>query len=208
MPLQKAIVSHNRTGQHHRFKTLLVFLLLSVLPVWATAAISTGVKTQSGLRSWTWQENGVSLQWVQQFPDQSRAYFQGRGFTPAQSDLIANTCVFQTIFRNDGTRKMYYNLDDWKVLFRDNKRPLLTRERWDQRWSKSAASQAARIALRWSLLPTRQSFQPGDYNWGMTSFGLQPGATFNLTIVISIKDQIVTRKIPNILCATDRPEPQ
>ena len=65
-------------------------------------------------------------------------------------------------------------------------------------------SQAARIALRWSLLPTRQQFQPGDYNWGMSSYGLPPGSHFDIQIVVNIGGHRVEHRLHDIECAQDR----
>ena len=53
------------------------------------------------------------------------------------------------------------------------------------------------------MLPTRQTFQPGDYNWGMTSFGLPPGARFDLDLVIEIDGHAVTETLSGLVCAAD-----
>jgi len=186
-------------------KYFLVLMWLTVmLPGRVSAAIIVGEEVQTGLRTWEWREAGVSVQLVQRLPDRTRAFFQGRGFSSADADQIANACVFQTIFRNDGEQPLSYDLDDWLISHQVEHWPLLTRERWDERWRDSAASKAARIALHWSLLPTRQRFEPGDYNWGMTSFGLQPGEPFDLTLVLTLDDNSITRAIPGIVCAADQ----
>ncbi len=44
---------------------------------------------ENGLLSWTWREQGVSIQLVQRLPDQTRAFFLGRGFQLADADLVA-----------------------------------------------------------------------------------------------------------------------
>ena len=57
------------------------------------------------------------------------------------------------------------------------------KEVWEREWQAYGLSQPARIAFRWSLLPTRQRFESGDYNWGMSSYGLPPGSRFDLELV-------------------------
>jgi len=183
---------------------LLLMWLTVMLPGRVSAAIIVGEEAQTGLRSWEWREAGVSVRLMQRLPDQTRAFFQGRGFSSVDADQIANACVFQTIFRNDGEQSLSYDLDDWRISYQLEHSPLLTRERWDERWRDSTASKAARIALHWSLLPTRQRLEPGDYNWGMTSFGLQPGEPFDLTLVLTLDGNPITRTIPGIVCAADR----
>jgi hypothetical protein len=180
-------------------------LSASLLLQQVSAEVITSEEIQTGLRTWEWREAGVSLQLVQRLPDQTRAFFQGRGFSSPDADAIAQACVFQTIFRNDGKRPLSYDLDDWQIRYRGQHHSLLTRERWAERWQDSEASQAARIALGWALLPTRQHFEPGDYNWGMTSFGLPPGEVFDLTLSLTLNGNPITREIPGIVCAADPP---
>lgn len=177
-------------------------MLLAALPL--SAEVISGRDDESGQSRWEWREAGVSMQLIQRLPDQTRAFFLGRGFMRAEADAIGSTCVFQTIFRNDGSQRLSYDLNDWRVVRHPESLSLLTREYWDARWATEEVSQEARIALRWSLLPTRQSYQPGDYNWGMTSFGLPPGAAFDLSLRVSIGGTSVTATLPGIVCAADR----
>ncbi len=177
----------------------------SFMPGWVSAEVIIGEEEQTGLGTWEWGEAGVSVQLVQRLPDQTRAFFQGRGFSSAEADSIARTCVFQTIFRNDGKEPLVYDLDDWRVTYQGKQRPLLTRERWDAKWQDSGVSPPARIALRWSLLPTRQDFEPGDYIWGMISFGLPLGESFDLSLMLTIDGNIITSSIPGIICTADLP---
>ncbi len=173
-------------------------------PALVAAAITTAEDPQTGLRSWAWRERGVSLELVQRLPDQNRAFFAARGFARDEADRIARACVFQTIFRNDGASPLDYDLDDWVVLHAGASRSLLTRERWDEIWRESEVSQAARIAQHWALLPTRQRFEPGDYNWGMTSYGLPPGSAFDLELVVTLGGDRITRRVAAVVCADDR----
>ncbi|HHH38230.1 MAG TPA: hypothetical protein ENK50_01470, partial [Sedimenticola sp.] len=80
------------------------------------------------MRTWLWRHGGVTLQLVQRLPDQTRAFFQGRGFDGASADRLARACVFQTIFRNDGDRPLSYDLDQWRVIQGTMSKPLITRE--------------------------------------------------------------------------------
>jgi len=184
------------------------FLLLGWLSLAAVAGagVSQGVDPQTGLKNWTWRGEGVSVKIVQRLPDQTRGFFLGRGFSAVAADRIATTCIMQTIFRNDGVRPVTYDLNDWRVIHRDVESGLLTREYWDRQWTSGGPSRAARIALRWSLLPSRQTFQPGDYNWGMSSYALPPGSRFDLHIVVDVGGRRIEQDIPSIECAIDRTE--
>lgn len=186
-------------------KSIRIFAWLVLLfPAPVFAEVVTGRDVQTGLSSWEWREAGISIQLVQRLPDQTRAFFEARGFSAKAADRIARACVFQTIFRNDGNQPLSYDLENWRIRHQGKSLSLRTRERWDELWEQGGANQAARIALRWSLLPSQQHFESGDYNWGMTSFGLPPGQIFDLSIAVTRNETSLTRKIPGIICAADR----
>jgi hypothetical protein len=193
-----------RTDPGARIRHAPLLLLLwgvSSAPGAAWAEVATGIDEETGLKSWTWNVNGVSVQLVQRLPDQTRAFFMGRGFSTDAADIIGQACVFQTIFRNDSKQAVSYDLGKWEVIHQDNRLPLQVRETWDRRWQTLGVSQSARIAFRWSLLPTRQRFEPGDYNWGMTSFGLVPGERFDLALTIDHGGHPVNARILAVECA-------
>ena len=197
---------HVETVNHDISKhfQMLALLSMSVVIEPIAAEVITGKEEQTGLRTWEWRDAGISIRLVQRLPDQTRAFFQGRGFSSATADTIGRACVFQTIFRNDGEQTLTYDLDDWRIAYRGKRLPLQTRERWEDEWLSEDVHQAARIAFRWSLLPTRQSFEPGDYNWGMTSFGLVPGERFDLSLSMRLGDDPISAGITGIICAPDR----
>jgi hypothetical protein len=178
--------------------------VLALLAATVSAEVVTGEDPDTGLLSWAWRHQGVSVELVQRLPDQTRAFFLGRGFGGEAADLIGRSCVFQTIFRNDGQRPVAYDLADWSVRRGGEDTGLLTREVWDRQWEARDVGQAQRIAFRWSLLPTVQRFESGDYNWGMTSFGLPPGERFDLSLTVSLDGTPITAEIPKVVCAPDR----
>jgi len=184
-------------------RLLLASALLASAGSAQSAKVTTGSEPDTGLRSWTWSHQGITLQLVQRLPDQTRAFFLGRGFSSADADRIARACVFQTIFRNDGQQPMEYDLNDWSVTSAGKQLPLQTRERWEQVWEQQQTAQAARIAFRWSLLPTVQQFEPGDYNWGMSSYGLPPGDSFDLSLAINVNGKTIDGDIPALVCAPE-----
>ncbi len=193
-----------RESARRYLRSMSIPLLAGCVAGVAWADVNTDQDAETGLRSWTWSHQGVSIELVQRLPDQTRAFFLGRGFGAEEADRIGRACVFQTIFRNGGTRTVEYDLDDWSLDHGSERGALRTRAVWDREWESQGVDQPARIAFRWSLLPTVQRFEPGDYNWGMTSFGLPPGARFDLTLVVEIGGERVTGEIPAVVCAADR----
>jgi hypothetical protein len=186
-----------------RFVQITLALGAGTLAGRVSAEVTLGQDPDTGLRSWTWTEQGVSVRLVQRLPDQTRAFFLARGFGSQDADRIARACVFQTIFRNDGQRPVEYDLSDWSIAHQGERLHLRTREVWDPEWASQGIDDSAQTAFRWALLPTVQRFEPGDYNWGMTSFGLPPGEQFDLSLLVSIDGKAVTAEIPSIACAVD-----
>jgi len=196
--------------------SLFLYTVLWVIPITANSSeetLSTGIDPTAQLPFWEWQSSGMSIRLVQRLPDQTRGYFMARGFSKQQAELIAQSCVFQTVFKNnakpDSKLLIAYDLTKWRVLVNNNKHQLKLREDWDQQWQKSNVNKKARIAMLWSLLPTKQQYQAQDYNWGMTSFNLPPGTKFNLAIKWYLNGKERSGLIPNIKCAPDiHPEPK
>lgn len=183
------------------------------LAVPAAAVVNTGTDDEARLPYWEIVEPGVSIRLVQRLPDQTRGFFQARGFSVADSELIAQSCVFQTVFKNLSSAtepiKIEYNLREWAVHTAGAKRAMKTREDWKKIWTARGASQAAQLAFEWALLPTRQSYGPGDYNWGMSIYGLAPGTLFDLDLVWHQNGERRTARLKGVRCATDiYPQPE
>lgn len=182
-------------------RCLLVLLLLTGV---ASAAVTVETGEKTGLRTWLWTHEGVSLRLVQRLPDQTRAYLQARGFAADTADAIATTCFFGSMFRNDGVLPLDFDLNTWKVVQKGKKTSLFVREYWKKRLRPLSVPKAARIALNWSLMPSRQHFEPGDYNWGMTVYGLPPGEHFDLHLQLQLGGKTVKAIIPDLQCAPEQ----
>ena len=183
-------------------------MLAAMLPLApAVAAINTGTDAEAGLPFWEVVEHGASIRLVQRLPDQTRGYFQARGFPVAHAELIAQSCVFQTIFKNvvppSAPGAIEYNLEEWVVHAGGAPRRMKTREDWQKEWAVRRAPEPAQLAFEWSLLPTRQSYRPGDYNWGMVVFNLAPGTRFDLDIVWRQGGVRRSARLEGVVCAPD-----
>ena len=201
------------------------FIVLCCLPLVTLAKMETGlnkvlVDKTTGLKTWQFIQSGLELQLVQRLPDQTRGFFQGRGFTKQQADEIATQCVFQTIVKNTGLQKtgkpISISLKTWRISLTHSTRKhnlvqgIKLKEDWAEEWlaiqdKKKQVKQSARIAFKWATFPSEQTFEPGgDYNWGMISFGLPPGTTFDLLIFWQTARQSHEQWIKNIQCPEDK----
>jgi len=174
--------------------------------------VTTGKDEQSLLPYWQVQDKGLMLRLVQRLPDQTRAFFMSRKFSPAHAERIATSCVFQTVFKNISHEStpspLTYNLRDWVIYHQGEKRGLKTREDWETEWDQTDTSKMSKMDFYWALIPTTMTYEPGDYNWGMSLFDLRPGATFDLKIVWQQHGKTRAHTIRNIQCSPDiHPDP-
>jgi len=96
------------------FLPLLALLLLPSMSKGSEVIQSQGVDKVAKLPYWQIKTRGMSLRLVQRLPDQSRAFYMARGFSEKHAEIIAQSCVFQTVFRNMSSSKnaspVNYNL--------------------------------------------------------------------------------------------------
>jgi len=184
---------------------LLLASLLPGLSLRAEVVVSTDEET--GLRKWHLMEGGFEVELVQRLPDQTRGFFLARGFSGDVVGDIATSCIFQTIIRNrdgeGGGKAITVDLTQWRVHTGGKEQGIRLKEPWIASWPESSVGQASRLAFRWALFPTWQEFLPGDYNWGMTAFGVKPGSVFDLDLVWRTDGRAHRARINSIECPPD-----
>ena len=173
------------------------------------AVVETDINTDTQLKNWKLTDGALSLELIQRPPDQTRAFFQARGFPKTIANDIGTQCVFQAIGKNTATKiqghSVSYDLHDWRLVVDGNDRGIKLKQKWDSEWTDNDISMAARVAFRWATFPTQQSFETGgDYNWGMITFGLPPGSVFDLQLVWEQDKRVKTQWIRQIECPADR----
>lgn len=199
-------------GHHYKIynkQTILSVILLSLITLSSVvrSELITGTDDSAQLPFWEWRDDTVSIRLVQRLPDQSRGYFEARGFKREHAEMIAQSCVFQTIYKNiakAGAKEVVsYDLSRWQVKVSGKTQSMKLRELWEKEWNSLQVSAKAKIAFKWSLLPTRQTYKAQDYNWGMSIYGLSPGTKFDLVMQWTVNGKLNTATIKNIECAPD-----
>ncbi len=197
--LRRAVLGLVRSG--------LALLLSTAATGSAAAKLSTGVDEQAQLPFWEISNAAMSLRLVQRLPDQTRGFFTARGFSSAHAEIIAQSCVFQTVFKNQSQQgtpsPLEYDLREWVIVVAGAKQGMKTREDWKTQWQQLNVALPAQLAFEWSLYPTRQVYQAGDYNWGMSMFNLKPGTAFDLKVVWRQHGRAHTETIFGMKCAPD-----
>ncbi|MDX1697347.1 MAG: hypothetical protein R3308_03630 [Thiohalobacterales bacterium] len=180
-----------------------VFLLPASIP----AAVTQSVNDENGLRGWRLVEGDIEIELIQRLPDQTRAMFLNYEFSRDVIEQLAESCMFQTIIRNTGTsgkaQAINIDLGGWRMHHAGMEKPVLLKEPLLASWSGEDADEAARRVVQWGMFPTRQEFMPGDYNWGLTAYGIPPGEMFDLDVTWKEGGRPGAGRITGLVCAPD-----
>ncbi|WP_455217039.1 hypothetical protein [Kaarinaea lacus] len=186
---------------------LVLLLLLFVMSYTAGAEVVTGTDDIAQLPFWEWRNDYMTVRLVQRLPDQTRAYFSGRGFQPSVVKIISGFCIFQTVYTNTTSEKnkrvVEHDVRDWRYRYKGKDFLMKPREDWKYDWQDLDVAQPQIVAFEWSLFPTRQTFQAGDYNWGMSVFKVNHGDSFDFELNWIVDGMKQTATIPGITCAKD-----
>jgi hypothetical protein len=160
----------------------------------------------TGAESWEIRAHGVSLKLAQILPDQVRGFYLARGFDTESVELMATRhCFFQTILRNEsGTGPIHFDLAEWRTRTAAAEQRLKLVADWLPEWERRGVPQPARIAFRWALFPSEQSYEVGDWNMGMTTYSLPLGSRFDLEAVWQMGgDKRRKLVLTGVRCAAD-----
>lgn len=162
----------------------------------------------SAIHSYRWiatAPSGVRFQLAQRIPDQTRSFYNNKGFSLKAANKYATACIMETYFNNNTPDKtVTFNLANWRVIHKGVAKPLKPTKAWLREWKRLKVPKSALIAFRWSQFPSYQKHSPGDWFQGMIAAGLPPGAAFDLKITWSENGVAHTGIIKNIQCAKDR----
>jgi len=169
---------------------------------------TSGIDEEAQLPYWQISDEGMSLRLVQRLPMQTRGFFMARGFSAPQVERVAQSCVFQTVFKNISHKTPHasplsYDLSQWVVKSNGHTQGLKLREQWAEEWRAEKVGTAQQLAFEWSLYPTVQQYKPGDYNWGMSTFNLKPGSRFDLHVAWQQFGETRRAVIKNMQCSPD-----
>ncbi len=181
-------------------------LTLAVLFI-SNALADTGTvqhrRDAHGLHSWTLHAQGLELALVQRTPDQTQSFFLARHFPRKIARQIATSCTFQTTGKNTLTAqsglRISFDMHSWRVRTPDGIKPVKLKEQWLTQ-ELHTLPKPQQVAFRWSTFPTLQTYAPGDFNWGMTTFDLPPGTVFDLLVSWKTGEQHYRYWIKGLQC--------
>lgn len=159
-----------------------MLLALVALPA-AAVTVPERTDERSGAPVWKWQGDGVGVRAMARPPDQTRAFFLGRGFPDDAAKRFSRSCVLGMTLRNRAAGgPIRFDVARWRVRSDAGEGPLVPTQRWQERWRQMGVSERARTAFGWATFPTSESLGEGGYLMGMVATGLDPGDRFDLVV--------------------------
>ena len=181
-------------------------LLVMAMPV-KGGEVTRSTNDENGLQGWHFTDSDIEIELIQRLPDQTRALLMNHNFSREVIEQMALSCMFQTVIRNTGqsatNRVVSIDLTEWHMLHDGKARKPLMKEPLLASWTDEDADQAAKLVVRWGMFPTQQEYLPGDYNWGLTAYGIPPGSTFDLDVAWREGGALRRGEIKGIVCAPD-----
>ena len=184
----------------------MLFILL-FMPSLCAAEVLRSANEENGLEKWHFIDSNIEIELGQRLPDQTRALFMNHAFSREVIEQLALSCMFQTIIRNTGKsgpgQTVSIDLTQWRMRHAGKTGGILLKEPLLASWTDDDADAAAKLVVRWGMFPTQQEYLPGDYNWGLTAYGIPPGSAFDLAVTWQEGEVPHGGEIRGIVCAPD-----
>jgi hypothetical protein len=176
---------------------LLKLICLSLLLTQAQAAeVSIQKNNESGLLTWTSQDEGFSIELIQLIPDFVRAVYSNHGLPADEVERIASYCFFGSIIQNTSQQQLTYQVSDWRYIDKKgNAYPIKTKAQWLAEWRKMG------ISFAWTLLPESGEFGIGDWQQGFTTIQMDRNEKFDFVYTWTLDGKQHRGKIENMSCA-------
>jgi hypothetical protein len=178
---------------------LLLAALLFGSAVAADTKVSLHQDPDTRLITWTAEDNGITLEFIQLIPDFVRAIYSKHNFPDDEIEDIAAYCVFGTILKNTADVPMQYDVSDWRYVDASGSHPVKTKTEWLEQW------RTAGVTFSWTLLPDKGNFQVGDWQQGFTTVKTDRNKPFTFIFKWTLDGVQHTGRIENMHCAPEQP---
>lgn len=112
-------------------------------------------------------------------PDQMAAFYTARGFGREMIDRLSAQCFITVFIANKSADIVWLDLGQWHFSNADGAVERHDRRYWREQWNTLQIPLAHQSTFRWTLLPERLDFRPGEHEGGNI---ILPRLGKNLTI--------------------------
>lgn len=192
------VMDDSTQAKRRRVVGVLASLMLSI-PMYVGAGegeVVAGVDPDTGLKSWQFEGEGLSIEFLQVPPDFIRASYAARGLPEELIESVATQCVFGSIVRNLSDQPLSYRVADWRYLTSDAvEHKIKTKTQWLEQWH------AMGVRFSWSMLADDVTFSEGDWIQGFTTIPEPHGSRIGLKVVWTIAGKHHENILPGLDCA-------
>ena len=139
-------------------------------------------------------------------PNQIAAFYEARGFSAAMVNEAKRHCFITVSIKNKSDKIFWLELSNWRFTTSSGEIVRVHRNDWRTKWQQMQIPLAHQSTFRWTLLPERLDFRPGEGEGGnitlpAISAPIRLDAQFVFENAPAKKP--VEVRIDNILCAKD-----
>lgn len=192
---------------HIKLIVLSLVIAASITEV-SAAKVDIHKNENSGLLTWTVEDDGFRIELIQLLPDFVRAIYAKHNLPKAEVERIAAYCVFGTILKNTSNQHLSYSVSNWRYRIADDKSaadktqslkswPVKTKTQWIEEWRKAG------VLFSWTLLPDIGEFAVGDWQQGFTTIKVPRDKSFDLIYTWQLDGVKHEGVLENLSCSTD-----
>lgn len=180
------------------YKTSLTLLIL-LLSGFCTAAEPAKPNRPS------FETDEFKLRLAPNTPNQMAGFYTGRGFPQFAIDEVSKLCFITVGLRNKSNDTVWLDVGNWRFHTADGELKRYERSYWKQRWAELGLEKRFQSTFRWTLVPEKLDFHPGEGEGGNI---VLPRTAKPITVTASIavgsnKTKVYDIKIENLYCAYD-----
>lgn len=183
-----------------RFLPLLIAIMVPATAADAAPRVTLHHDPETRLITWTVEDTGFGIEFIQLMPDFVRAIYSKHDFPGEEVEDIAGYCVFGTILKNTADVPMSYRVSEWRYVDAKGEHPVKTKTEWLEQWRKAG------VVFSWTLLPDEGDFQVGDWQQGFTTIRTDRTKPFALIYRWKLDGVPHEGRIENMHCAPEQLE--
>lgn len=139
-------------------------------------------------------------------PNQIASFYEARGFPKPMLEVLKKQCFITTGISNHSKQKIWLDLESWE--FHQDGKPIkrIHRNEWKERWQKMGIPMSKQSTFRWTLIPEKLDYLPGEHEGGNVILPFTEGY-FSLKATFKTGDdkqgKVITITTDKLYCAED-----
>ena len=187
--------------QHsHRITLWLLCFFISALPLGSLHAAKSDRRV--------YETNILKLVIIPRTAQQMAAFYEGRGFPAKAITLTRTACFFTVGIKNKTQDILWLDTSNWQFNTTSGPLKRISRNEWKQRWQGIGLDLPYQSTFRWTLLPAKLDFQPGEREGGNITLP-RTDKTFSLHATFATgqdkQGSQIDVKMEDLRCAVNKP---